>query len=358
MYQQHKQNGFVIVSMFMMLTLCATLVSLFMVRGIVYRYSMRYFLSDKKNSIRLQSGVALAQKYITPANNSKGQQSSAQQQSASASTGATSSAASTGDDTKSQLMKLLQNREKKITAEMLGETDHAGMTLAVIAESGKININSLYDFKNKKFVNEGAKTGDMQKLCQWLFDRIAQARGGQSLFEPLVDFLKKRTVPLHDITELLLIPEFSEYFYQAVFYVPSQEKNAKQKLYLTDIFTVATEGATIQPWLLSSSLIIILGGTTSVISSKQIEEVLKNFAATADWAKEWDETIKILYGIKFDNLSEEMKSILTPQFEATIFSISLNMDDENNKAGLYALIKKKTETNGLSTYDMVRMYQI
>ena len=77
-----------------------------------------------------------------------------------------------------------------------------------------------------------------------------------------------------------------------------------------------------------------------------------------DWAKKWNETVGILYGIKFDNLPEEMKSILTQQFEVNIFSITLNMHDEKNKAGLYSLLKKKTEKNGLSTYDIVRMYQI
>jgi hypothetical protein len=349
MHQQHNQQGFIILSMFMILTLCATLVSLFMIRGTIYGYSMRYFVSDKKNSLQLQSGLALAQKLITPSSNSSSQQSSAQQ--------TTAGVSSSTDDPKAQLEQLLKNREKKITAEMLGETGDVDLLLSVVAESGKININSLYDFTNKKFVNQGSTTGDRQKLCQWLFDRIAQVRGGQSLFEPFAEFLKKRTAALNDVTELLAIPEFSEYFYQSVFYRSQLETEKKQPLYLADLFTVVTEDATIQPWLLSPSLIVVLGGKSASLGEKKIQEALKQFAATADWSTQWNETIGVLYGIKFDNLSEEMKSMLTPQFEATIFSVSLHIDSQKNAAGLCALIKKKTETNGLSTYDIARMYQ-
>ena len=347
----HKQKGFIILMMFVMLTLCATLVSLFITKGTVYRYSMNTFLNRKKMNIQLQSGLAVAQNLITiqqedgaAAAPSAGQANAAQ---ASSSSGETD-----------LLMKLYTNLSRKVTPEMLGTTVDSNMMLSVVVETGKLNINGLYDFSKKKFVKEGEGSGDRKKLSQWVFDRIAQTGGGKSLFEPFSEFLKNRKFPLNDVTELLAIPEFAQYFYEAVFYDSSQKEGSHKKLYLSDLFTVVSETDTIQPWALSPSLIKILGGSVSSLDSKKIEASLKNFAAEMDWPKNWDGTVGNLYGIKFDNLSEEMKSILTAQFEATIFSITLKVHDHKNKVGLSALLKKKTEKSGQSTYDILRMYQI
>ena len=228
---------------------------------------------------------------------------------------------------------------------MLGDTSEDpidnNMMLSVQVESGKININSLYDFANKKFVNEGSDSGDRKKLCEWLFDKIGQVQGGSSLFQPFANYLSNRKYPLNDVTELLSISEFSESFDDAIYYAPGSTSNADKKLCLTDLFTVVSETDTLQPWVLSPSLILLLGGNVGLVSADTLQDVLQKFSAQTDWSQSWDETIKNLYGIKFDNLSEEMKSILTSQFEATIFSISLNVHDQKGKADLYALLKEK-----------------
>lgn len=337
---ENNKKGFIVLAMFVMLTLCATMVSLFIVRGMMYRQSIGYFLSAEKMNLQLQSGLAVVQNLL----DQKSVQKDSQQQSKS------------GGDQVQVLTKFLLGRSQKVTSEMFGEKPGVTIDGILQPECGKININGLYDFANKKFVKEGESSGDRKKLAEWLFSRIAQIKGGVSLFSSFADYLKRRSYPLNDVTELLLIPEFADYFEDAIFVRPSKDRK-KEKLCLTDLFTVVSETDTIQPWVLSPSLITLLGGSAAVLNEKTLEGPMKNFSQKMDWAKKWNETVGILYGIKFDNLTEEMKSILTQQFEVNIFSITLSMHDEKNKAGLYSLLKK-TEKNGLSTYDIVRMYQI
>lgn len=350
---KHKQQGFIILMMFVMLTVCATMVSLFLVRGTVYRCTVKSFLSRKRLERQLESALAVVEKSLVV--ESQDSQSTPDQGDAQAQT---SQQASSSDDSKKLLAAFLQNRFKKVSATMMGQTDGQTVMSSVVLESGKINLNSLYDFSKKKFVNEGQDSGDKKQFAQWLFGRIAEVRGGKSLFGPFAEFLEKRSTSLNSVTELLQISEFAEYFYDAVFYQASESQDQPMKLCLTDLFTVASETDTIQPWVLSPSLIVLLGGSVGSLDPKIAEQALQKFAAEMDWSAKWNDTVGVLYGIKFDNLPEEVKSILTSQFEANIFSISLSVHDQNHKAGLYALLKQNKDEKGLSTYDIVRMYQI
>ena len=62
--------------MFVILTLCATLVSLFITRGTIYRYTINYFIREKGLSMQLQNGLAITQELITPQQNNSDDQSS------------------------------------------------------------------------------------------------------------------------------------------------------------------------------------------------------------------------------------------------------------------------------------------
>jgi hypothetical protein len=344
MIKNSNQKGFIALMMFVMLTLCATMVSLFLTRGTIYRYSVNSFLSEQKINWQLKSALAVAQSFLN-IDISSTQTDPAQ-------------ADLSGENDAKMLVKMLLGRTQRVTSEMFGEEPGIIIEGSIQPESGKININALYDFTNKKFINEGATNGDRKKFAEWLFNKIAQETGGASLFGVFSEYLKNRAYPLHDVTELLLIPEFASYFEEALFLEVEEKNKPIKKLYLMDLFTVSSETDTIQPWFLSSTLIKLLGGQAVTLDEEMLEKLRQNFALTMDWEKKWDETIAVLYDIKFDNLAEEVKSMLTQQFEVTIFSITLRMHDKKNKAGLYSLLKKKTEKNALNTYDIIKIYQI
>ena len=52
-------------------------------------------------------------------------------------------------------------------ATLVGDGIDATISMSIQSEQGKLNINSLYDFEKKKFVDEGKPT-DRKKLCNWI----------------------------------------------------------------------------------------------------------------------------------------------------------------------------------------------
>lgn len=165
--------------------------------------------------------------------------------------------------------------------ELTEEHDGVDGTLSVclMSEEGKINLNKIFDFEKKQFVGE-IKTEqepntpaqkpaatpskqDWKKNLAFLFNRIEKETKATELLLSLEAFLKKRDYPLNDITELLAIKNFAP-FKHAVYYEPPREhdkknKKNKQPYALADLFTLYSDAPTIEPWLLSDSMIGVLG---------------------------------------------------------------------------------------------------
>ena len=108
--------------MFVVLTLCASMVSLFMARGTIYRYSMSSFLLSQKIHLQLQSGLAVAQSMME--SDADSSQNDSQQP------------AVPGGEEGKLLMKLLLGRSQKITSEMFGGKSGVIIEAAVQPESG------------------------------------------------------------------------------------------------------------------------------------------------------------------------------------------------------------------------------
>ena len=92
------------------------------------------------------------------------------------------------------------------------------LMVCISSEQGKININQMYDFKNKKFIGQDQPKSDMKKVMQSVFKAIKD-EVGKDLFLPFEAFLKEFGRPLHDVTELLAIKEFAV-FKDDIFYEP------------------------------------------------------------------------------------------------------------------------------------------
>lgn len=237
------------------------------------------------------------------------------------------------DHAKELLMTLLpiQNQWQAFKLKNKEDGFDGELQICIVCESGKIDINQIYNFKTKKFVGEGSKTGDYKKIMQALFEKIGQRVQAGDLFKPFEKFLKERSYQVQDVTELLTIKEF-EVFKNLVFYEPSlsnkTEKNEpkNQKVFLTDLFTVWTRKATVIPWLVSSSLGSVLNlqpiKPEMIKDKKAIEERLKNFAIKTDWtAQTWDAQIMPFNGVAFKSLPEFSTTLFNNAFEPTIFSV-------------------------------------
>lgn len=205
--------------------------------------------------------------------------------------------------------------------------------IAISSEEGKIPINKLYDFKQHKFRVKtkqiDGKTviqADWRLLLQIFFDRIQSQMNMQNLFKELEEFLKKRDKPLTDVTELITIPSFAN-FNNYQFYLPPATTTQKRPLYLTDIFSTIAEGApTIEPWLLSDSMLGLLAieraqSQDHAAHAKLVQNIIKQFKPSATWTTDWANRLQPLYKKDIKELPPQFTEFLNPSFTARTFSV-------------------------------------
>jgi hypothetical protein len=327
---RHQQRGYILLITFAILALCTALVSMFMVKGLTHKKLTSAFLEQEKMNQFVLSTPALAQSFLS----------------------------FSLDD-----MKLAE----KVAG---GPADKS----SPVSGGGDFGINGLYDLVNKKFYDEGVTGKDQKVFATWLFEKIAKITEKPSLLQPFIEHVKHRKVPFNDVTELLAIKEFATCFSQTVFYEPEQPNTSPdkkiQKLFLTDIFTVASESDTIQPWLLSPSVCVLLDiaqkGSKHEASEKKEETKvdLSSFKQQADWQKDWDVGLKPLYDVSFDKIPEPVRSMLSTQFSVTVFSMLATVakeavEGENNMTvRIFAILKQKKLPDSSIIYDVIKIYQV
>jgi len=260
----------------------------------------------------------------------------------------------TPDETAKVFMeKLLPVLNRWQTIELNEKADGIEGTIKIclMCEDGKININTLYDFDSHAFINEG-KPGDGKKVLQYIFTSIKSFIGDRNLFEEFEKFLKQRHYKLNDVTELLTIKDF-DLFKECLFYEPPHREQKKQNdaqlalleqgasgqkatqaqqkrkplVYLTDIFSIWPDKASIEPWLLSDSLRALLqfkraqAEGSADQAEKEAREALKNFKKTTVWQQDWNKVLLPLYGKDFNSISKEISAMFSGTFEPKIFSV-------------------------------------
>src|SRR5689334_14735667 len=94
----------------------------------------------------------------------------------------------------------------------------ATIRICISSEEGKINLNSVWDFKQKKF-KDSPPQGSTEKIIQELSVKLEtfQVKGFR---EGVSQFLKKQKGPLSDITQLLEDEYFKKNFQETLFYAP------------------------------------------------------------------------------------------------------------------------------------------
>jgi hypothetical protein len=248
------------------------------------------------------------------------------------------------------------NKEKSFELKTDKDLINATVSLSIICEQGKLNLNSLYDFEKKKFTNEG-KPNDSKKLCTWLFSRIAQITGKPNLFTAFENILKDRVCEFNDPVELLTDPTFAEQFTANAVFV-NFEKNSANKIFLTDIFTVYTEQETINPWLFSPSWQQLLDiKVKENLSTEDLTKIIKTFKPSSNWQTDWDVSLKDFYQKEYKDLPEEIKSILTTGFVANIFSLLTQVKIAETNSSIFTIVKANTKQH-LTGFDTLKIGQI
>jgi hypothetical protein len=370
---KHQQPGYILFLTFSMLALCTAVVSAFMLQGLTHKKLTQVLLHQEQMQQFTTSTTALAQSFLAlPAEDKKEEKSQGKQESLDAS-GKPSQAQGLEAKILEKILPVVNKTQTFMMKEM--EKDFpVVINLTFFCESGKININGLYDLVNKKFYDEGVEGKDKKVFATWLFDRIAALTQKPSLLQPFIEHLKQRKTPFNDVMQLLAIKEFAGCFQDAVFYDQQtmQQKGDKKraKLFLMDLFTVASESDTIQPWLLSESVCALLDIHQQSAQQEKLDKKeekkfdISTFKQQADWKKDWDICVKPIYEIAYDKIPSQVYSMFAPQFSVTTFSIMASVthqvdDDQQGQAvRIYAILKQKKLPDSSITYDVIKIYQV
>lgn len=226
-----------------------------------------------------------------------------------------------------KLILTVQNKWQNFTLTHEADGIDADLKICISCESGKIDINRMYEFKIGKFVGDfpNMKPEPMLKL---IGERLAPLLQEKNITEPLFEFLKSQKRPLLTVTEFLKSKQLSV-FKNHVFYVPSDVNNVKSdsldvkpQVYLADLFTVNGTGK-IDPWTMSSSLRAVLGLNPDVaMSTDVVSDIIKKISLSKiNWETDWDKYLKPIYGKEYKALPKEILPFLSSKFEPRMFSV-------------------------------------
>lgn len=225
----------------------------------------------------------------------------------------------------------------------------------VMCEEGKIDINACYDHK------KGAFVGPMAQCMPVLIGLLENKLQSKGMLTELKEFLKKRTYPVVDVTELLTLKSFSS-FKNRQFYEPPKNKHEVDQIYLTDLFTTHTGKATIEPWLMSNSWLGLFGARQVQPDDlewhkKESALAVAHYKKNINWAQVWDETLKKIYNKSFKSFPQIMpngiNSIFTNTFASTLFSVLVHGTVGSVTERLYAIVSRtKRIQDNVSIYDI------
>lgn len=351
----NNQQGYILFLLFSILSVCSIIISLCFSRTIVYKQIMHITNQQQQCQQLAFSSISLAESLLVVEEEKKGKEKQS----------SFKNLPETNTEEPNKEQKLLTNifsyfrTEKKLKLTQAIDHFDATITLNIQPEDGKLNLNALYDFTKKKFLNEG-KTHDCKKLCVWLFNRISEITGKPSLMSAFQNLLEKRKTEFNDPLELLSDKDFKEQFSDAIF-INFEDKN--KKLFLTDIFTVYTNVELdpikiINPWLFSNSWLTLLGiHIKENITKEEIKKTLKNFKTNANWQEDWNICFKNFYQKEYKDLPEEIKSILTTTFEVNIFSLLVKAKIGETVSSMFTIVKANTKQH-LTGFDILKTSQI
>ncbi|MBI2353318.1 hypothetical protein HYV11_03715 [Candidatus Dependentiae bacterium] len=343
----HNKKGYVLLIVFSILSLCMSLMSLFFSRSISYQHLMSYLVQKEKATSLALHSLEIVQSLFSPEPEKEDLKKLPAWKKDS-------------EKMKPYYQTFLNvifpylNTTTKYNFTYSADEFDAEIKMDIFSESGKLNLNSLYDFKNKKFAYEG-QAGDRKKFCEWLFERISKITNQPSLFSVFEQYLQKRKNDFNDVLELLSIKEFAHVFNDALFL--KQEKKSLEKVYLMDIFTIATKQEAINPWFFSHSWQLILDLKSKKISIEEQEKLLDSFKNKTNWSTDWSSSLKMIYQKEYKDLPEEIKSLLTTECEANIFSLLLSATIGETTTTIFTIIKKQV-TEKLIPFDVVKIYQL
>lgn len=337
---RHQKSGYMLVFTFVIIALAMTIVTVAITRGLMFTSFTQTMVNRMKARQLALSGIALAMSELQKVEGKKEKNAPSPQQKE-----GQPEEEEGAEDAKGLLQKLFPMMGRWQSVKLNEKQDGVTGTIqfCLVNENGKVNLNLLYDFEKKKFIDDADKAENKEQskedaaqssktpsatnasqiraFLDALCTEIQAKMGGELSVQTIEQWLQKRSYPINDVTELMEIPGF-KIFKHAVFYEPPADDKKEWPIFLTDIFTVATTEKNVDPWLLSDSLCAMWGLNRITAVGKQLsDDTLKQWKATMSWATDWDKFLKPLYGRDYASLPKPITPFLKAKFEPTAFSV-------------------------------------
>lgn len=241
------------------------------------------------------------------------------------------------------------------------EDKHEGLeatcNVYITSEQGKINLNNLYDFKEKKFKQLG--TVDGKKALEFLTERLKPIFDAEQKKVDLANLVEqifqKNNGPFEDISQLAQ-GNNGVVIYNRLF--PSKED--QDKITFFELFTTS-QAKSIHPLALTSSMKLIAGfkkpgkETKEKPSNEQIDNIINK--QINDWKAEWDNVLSKIYGQTYDSVPETIKSLFANKFEPNLFFVVSYGKVGSVTEKVAALIEKnQTGTNKNEPFIIRKLY--
>ncbi len=348
-----KSKGYILILTLLITATATVVVTYIFNRGIIYVPFMQIMINREKAKMIAIGSIQIIASQLTYQEKEKTQSTIEKQ-----------TKQIPNDNGKKLLTRILPTLNRWQTFQLKENIEgvDAQLRICLMCEEGKINLNRIYDFSQHKFHGQGKKQGDWKKFLQEVFQRIEKINKGKDLFPSLEKFLRKQQYPLNDVTELLTIKSFA-IFKNNLFYEPpskfeKEKVQIKHPLYLTDIFTISSRKAMLEPWLFSDSIDRLFGlkqtNFGDIQQRKQmVNQWLKNFKKTTKWGQDWNIQLKPVYEKELQSLPPGINSIFSTTFEPKIFSILSYATVGNITQRLFVIVERiKSSQNGQTVYDV------
>lgn len=259
-----------------------------------------------------------------------------------------------------QLLKTLlmvQNQWQEFALTGSNDGFDGSIKICISCESGKINLNKLYDRTKKTFTATGVNT-TTEGFVKYTAERMREWFKDIDTVSVITDVIKKRKTPFVTPFDLLAHKKCG-FFSNVPVYFPStqEDKDAPSLIYLNDLFTVYSDDCHIDPLLLSSSLRLLFGFKTVQGARKKedIEQLIEKLPlANIQWETVWDTILKELTGKEFKSVPKELIPLLNSKFEPRVFSVISVGKIGRAEQKLLAILERATENK----QDIVTIKQI
>ncbi|MCL4361676.1 hypothetical protein M1446_04970 [Candidatus Dependentiae bacterium] len=288
-----KKNGYVLILALIILSLCTAIITSVLNRSVSHRNFAKIFNERERTKLLALSGIEIAINQITFKKEEEEKK----------------------PNPNALLINLLPIINTWQTFNFEQEQGLEGkLQLYIACEQGKIDIGQLYDFAKKQYKQNPT---DAKKLLQFLDEQLKKITQ-KSFFETFDKFIKNTKKPLFEITELAEIEGFKD-LYNNLFFSPEQDQSIK----LYDLFTVDNGNFGMNPWMLSNSLLNVLGrkNKPTDTAKNELVEKLKTVKLSGDLTKDWNQYLLPLHGIDWNTVNSDFKKIMNLNILPKTFSV-------------------------------------